>query len=64
MTIITNSQIHGTSSRIASQSDGIPVKLEVWLGMVHVFQIRGLPESREAIEHIADFMRSRLPKSR
>jgi len=37
-------------------SDGIPVKLEVWPGMVHVFQIRGLPESREAIEHIAEFM--------
>ena len=54
------------SVRVAkkAQSDGIPVKLEVWPGMVHVFQIRGLPESREAIEHIADFMRSRLPKSR
>ena len=25
--------------------------------MVHVFQIRGLPESREAIEHIAEFIR-------
>ena len=45
-------------------SDGIPVKLEVWPGMVHVFQIRGLPESREAIEHMADFMRARLPRSR
>jgi acetyl esterase/lipase len=39
------------------------VKLEVWPGMVHVFQIRRLPESREAIEHIADFIRSRLPAS-
>ncbi|MBI2481009.1 MAG: alpha/beta hydrolase [Planctomycetia bacterium] len=54
------------SIRVAkkAQSDGIPVKLEVWPGMVHVFQIRGLPESREAIENIADFMRSRLPPSR
>jgi acetyl esterase/lipase len=41
-----------------ARSDGIPVKLEVWPGMVHVFQIRGLPESREAIKHIADFIRS------
>lgn len=51
------------SVRVAkkAQADGIPVKLEVWPGMVHVFQIRGLPESREAIKHIADFMRSRLP---
>jgi monoterpene epsilon-lactone hydrolase len=54
------------SIRVAkkARSDGIPVKLEVWPGMVHVFQIRRLPESREAIEHIADFMRSRLPRSR
>jgi acetyl esterase/lipase len=46
------------SVRVAKKavSDGIPVKLEVWPGMVHVFQIRGLPESREAIEHIAEFM--------
>ncbi len=54
------------SIRVANKaaSDGIPVKLEVWPGMVHVFQIRGLPESREAIEHMAEFMRSRLPPSR
>jgi acetyl esterase/lipase len=36
------------------------VKLEVWPGMVHVFQIRGLPESREAIERIGDFIRSQM----
>src|SRR5262245_46047251 len=41
-----------------ARSDGIPVKLEVWPGMVHVFQIRGLPESRMAIEHIAEFVHS------
>ncbi|MBC8290884.1 MAG: alpha/beta hydrolase [Planctomycetes bacterium] len=54
------------SIRVAKKaaSDGIQVKLEVWPGMVHVFQIRRLPESREAIEHIADFIRSRLPRSR
>jgi acetyl esterase/lipase len=54
------------SVRVAKKalSDGIPVKLEVWPGMVHVFQIRGLPESREAIEHMADFMRARLPRLR
>ena len=51
------------SIRVAKKAlaDGIPVQLEIWPGMVHVFQIRGLPESREAIERIADFMRSRLP---
>ena len=54
------------SVRVAKKAlaDGIPAKLEVWPGMVHVFQIRGLPESREAIEHIADFMRSALRRAR
>lgn len=42
-----------------ARSDGLPVILEIWPGMVHVFQIRGLPESRKAIEHIADFIRAR-----
>jgi acetyl esterase/lipase len=49
------------SIRIAkkARADGVPVTLEVWPGMVHVFQIRGLPESREAIERIGAFIRSR-----
>jgi acetyl esterase/lipase len=52
------------SVRVAKKAlaDGIAVKFEVWPGMVHVFQIRGLPESRQAIEQIAEFMRSKLPK--
>jgi monoterpene epsilon-lactone hydrolase len=51
------------SLRVAAKarSDGVEVKLEVWPGMVHVFQVRELPESYEAIEHIAQFMRSCLP---
>lgn len=52
------------SIRVArkAQADGIPVQLEVWPGMVHVFHIRGLPESRQAVEQIAEFIRSKLPK--
>lgn len=52
------------SVRVAKKAvaDGIAVKFEVWPGMVHVFQIRGLPESREAITQIADFIRSQQPK--
>lgn len=52
------------SVRVAkkARADGVPVKFEVWPGMVHVFQIRGLPESREAIEQIAEFMRSERSK--
>lgn len=52
------------SVRVAKKArdDGIPVKFAIWPGMVHVFQIRGLPESREAIAEIAEFMRSNMPK--
>ena len=50
------------SVRVAkkARADGIPVKLEVWPGMFHVFQSHEplLPEAQQAIEHIADFMRS------
>ena len=51
------------SVRVAAKarSDGVEVKLELWPGMVHVFQVRELPESYEAIEHIAQFMHSCLP---
>lgn len=52
------------SVRVAkkAQADGIQVKFEVWPGMVHVFQIRGLPESREAIAQIAEFIQSKQRK--
>jgi len=43
-----------------ARADGVDVTLEVWPGMVHVFQVRGLPESRQAVAHIADFMRACL----
>jgi acetyl esterase/lipase len=52
------------SIRVAAKAraDGIPVKLEVWPGMFHVFQSHEplLPEGREAIEHIATFIRASL----
>jgi acetyl esterase/lipase len=51
------------SIRVAKKAaaDGVSVNLEIWPSMVHVFQIRGLPESREAIAHIATFMREHRP---
>jgi len=47
-----------------ARADGIRVTLEVWPGMFHVFQSHEplLPEARQAVRHIADFMRSNLPK--
>ena len=43
-----------------ARADGASVTLEVWPGMFHVFQSHDplLPEGREAIGHIAEFMRS------
>ncbi len=53
------------SVRVAARARaaGVQVQLEIWPGMVHVFQIRGLPESREAIAHLAGFMRECLVNS-
>jgi len=47
-----------------ARSDGNRVQLEVWPGMFHVFQSHEplLPEAREAIRHMALFMKSNLPK--
>lgn len=42
-----------------ARADGVNVTLEIWPGMVHVFQIRGLPESREAIRRIGEFIASK-----
>lgn len=44
-----------------ARADGVDVTLEIWPGMFHVFQSHDplLPEGREAIEHIAGFMRAR-----
>jgi acetyl esterase/lipase len=45
-----------------AESDGVEVLLEVWPGMIHVFQSLELPEARQAMAHIADFMRARLSR--
>jgi len=54
------------SVRVAkkARADGISVKLEAWPGMFHVFQSHEplLPEAKEAVEHIAEFMRGAMAK--
>ena len=52
--------IRDDSIRVATRAEehGVQVQLEVWPDMVHVFQVRGLPESQEAIDNIAAFIRS------
>ena len=58
--------IRDDSVRVAAKarSAGVNVQLEVWPGMFHVFQSHEplLPEGREAIAHIGDFMRWRLAR--
>jgi acetyl esterase/lipase len=40
---------------------GVDVALEVWDGMFHVFQlVPFLPETKEAVAHIAEFVRKNL----
>ncbi|WP_373651886.1 alpha/beta hydrolase fold domain-containing protein [Schlesneria sp. DSM 10557] len=51
----------GVRVAVKARADGVPVQLEVWPGMVHVFQIRNLPESREAIRRIVAFIQGHLP---
>jgi monoterpene epsilon-lactone hydrolase len=53
------------SVRVAkkAQADGIEVKLEIWPGMFHVFQSHDplLPEGKEAVDHIAQFIHALTP---
>ena len=48
-----------------ARADGITVTLEVWPGMFHVFQSHEplLPEAREAVAHIAEFIRANAKSS-
>jgi monoterpene epsilon-lactone hydrolase len=45
-----------------AQREGVEVTLEVWPGMIHVWQIFAseLAEGREAVERIGEFLRERL----
>lgn len=45
-----------------ARADGVEVELEVWDGMIHVFQLYAeeLPEASRAIEMIGAFLRDRL----
>jgi monoterpene epsilon-lactone hydrolase len=58
--------IRDDSVRVAAkaQEAGVDVQLEIWPGMFHVFQSHEplLPEAREAIAHIGEFMRCCLAR--
>jgi acetyl esterase/lipase len=45
-----------------ASATGVDVTLEPWDGMIHVWQIFAsmLPEAREAIDRIGDFIRKRI----
>jgi acetyl esterase/lipase len=54
----------GDSQRFAEKAKaaGVDVTLEVWPELWHVFQLLTgiLPEAREAVGHIGEFVRGRL----
>jgi acetyl esterase/lipase len=56
--------IRDDSTRVAAAACavGVPVTLEIWPGMFHVFQSHEplLPEARQAIDRMAEFMRSHM----
>jgi epsilon-lactone hydrolase len=58
--------IRDDSVRVAAKAraDGVAVQIEIWPGLFHVFMCQEplLPEGREAIAHIAAFMRACLTR--
>jgi len=58
-TVLDDSTMFADKARAA----GIDVELQVWDGMIHVFQMFGeeLAEARQAIDSIAKFLDKRLP---
>ena len=52
------------ATRVAekARAAGVDVTLEPWEGMIHVWQIFAsqLPEAREAIDRIGEFIRKRI----
>jgi epsilon-lactone hydrolase len=55
-TVLDDSVMFADKARAA----GIDVSLEVWDGMIHVFQMFELPEARRAIASIAGFLNRHL----
>ncbi len=55
------------STRLAERAKeaGVDASIEIWDDMWHVFQAFGMivPEARQAIAHIGDFLQTRLPQS-
>lgn len=51
--------------RVAARAEeaGVDVTVEVWPGMVHVWHLYAeiLPEARQAIDHIGDYVKGRVP---
>jgi monoterpene epsilon-lactone hydrolase len=57
----THEILHDDATRFAerARAAGVDVTLEVWDGMWHVFQMFEAPESKRAVERIAEFVRTR-----
>jgi epsilon-lactone hydrolase len=57
-TVLADSTMFADKARAA----GVDVELQVWDGMIHVFQMFGaeLPEARQAIASVAEFLQRQL----
>jgi epsilon-lactone hydrolase len=55
-TVLDDSNLFADKARAA----GIDVSLEVWDGMIHVFQMFELPEAHQAIASIAAYLNRHL----
>jgi acetyl esterase/lipase len=49
-----------------AEAAGVEIRLEVWAGMIHVFQMfaTDIPEARQAIASIAAFLDARFASTR
>ena len=58
----THELLLGEAQRLAAamRRDGVDVTLDEWPGMWHVFQVFAVPESREAMKGITEFILERL----
>lgn len=61
----THECLFDDSSRFAAKAEsaGVEVELDIWEGMIHVWPIFAdiLPEGREAIEKIGNYVKTRIP---
>jgi acetyl esterase/lipase len=61
----THESLFDDSTRFAAKAEaaGVKVELDIWESMIHVWPLFAdiLPEGREAIEKIGNYLKARIP---